>query len=128
MGTARPGSRAPRTPQESSNLRKRGDGYAATQGETSATCEAATAARELLSSEPMCLQLSQQQLDALRTFAVANGARWKSKLNVAWATGRYGDYKGADDGTSLQQVRNAFGPSWLVKFSFDNLKTHGVQS
>jgi hypothetical protein len=62
--------------------------------------------------------LSPSQLDALRAFADANGRTWKSKLNLAWSTGRYCDYNGADDDGSLQQVRNTFGPSWLRTFSF----------
>ena len=62
--------------------------------------------------------LSLEQLGALRTFADANGRTGKSKLNLAWSTGRYCDYNGADDDSSLQQVRNTFGPAWLRKFSF----------
>lgn len=71
--------------------------------------------------------LSPEQLNALRTFANANGRSWKSSLNVAWSTGRYDDYNGTDDYGALQQIRNTFGPSWLVKFSFDNTKTHSVK-
>ena len=74
------------------------------------------------------LQPSSEQLLALRVFAVANGVRWKSKLNIAWATGRYRDYPGTDAYWCLQQVRNAFGPSWLVKFSFKNLDDVTVPS
>lgn len=74
------------------------------------------------------IQLSSEQLSALRTFADANGAQWKSKLNSAWATGRYRDYPGTALYGYLQQVRNVFGPSWLVKFSFDNVKTHARRS
>jgi hypothetical protein len=71
--------------------------------------------------------LSTEQLNALRTFANANGRNWKSSLNDAWSTGRYRNYNGTDDEGSLQQVRNTFGPSWLVKFSFDNVKTHSIK-
>jgi hypothetical protein len=71
--------------------------------------------------------ISAEQLAALRTFATANGAQWKSKLNVAWMTGRYNDYNGTEEYGLLQQVRNTFGPSWLVKFSFDNPKTHSAK-
>ena len=70
------------------------------------------------------VNLTADQLAALRTFADANGRNWKSKLNLAWYHGRYSDYNGADDACSLQQVRNSFGPSWLVKFSFANPSTH----
>jgi hypothetical protein len=71
--------------------------------------------------------LTADQLDALRTFAKANGRSWKSKLNVAWSTGRYNDYPGTDDYGTLQEIRNMFGPSWLVKLRLDNAKTHSVQ-
>ena len=62
--------------------------------------------------------LKDYQLAALRTFAQANGRNWKSALNHAWSTGRYQDYNGADDVGALQEIRNYFGPSWLVRFSF----------
>jgi len=78
------------------------------------------------SSEPI-YTLSADQLKALRTFAKANGRSWKFKLNDAWMTGRYQDYNGTDDYGSLQQIRNRFGPAWLVKFSFDRAKTHSVK-
>ena len=78
------------------------------------------------SAEPI-YTLSADQLQALRTFAKANGRSWKFKLNHAWSTGRYHDYKGTDDYGSLQQVRNRFGPSWLVRFAFDRAKTHSVK-
>jgi len=71
--------------------------------------------------------LSDEQLAALRTFARANGRSWKSHLNDAWSTGNYHRYSGTDDYGSLQQVRNQFGPSWLVRFSFDKPKTHSAQ-
>lgn len=71
--------------------------------------------------------LAPEQLNALRTFANANGRDWKFKLNHAWSSGRYDDYNGTDDYGSLQQVRNTFGPSWLVKFRFDNIKTHSTR-
>ena len=74
------------------------------------------------------LRLSMEQFAALRAFADANGIRWKSKLNDAWMTGRYRDYPGTDCYCYLQQVRNVFGPSWLVKFSFDNTNTHAERS
>ena len=77
-------------------------------------------------SEPI-YTLSADQLAALRTFAQANGRSWKFKLNHAWSTGRYQDYNGTDDYGSLQQVRNRFGPSWLVRFAFDRVKTHSVK-
>ena len=70
--------------------------------------------------------LSEEQLAALRTFAQDNGRNWKRELNHAWSTGDWShDY--ADNSGLLQQVRNEFGPSWLVRFSFKNPKTHSAQ-
>jgi hypothetical protein len=57
-----------------------------------------------------------EQIQALRTFAAANGRTWKSKLNEAWMSGRYNDYSGTERSDLLQQVRNNLGPSWLVRF------------
>jgi hypothetical protein len=70
------------------------------------------------------IRLTSDQLAALRLFAAANGRCWKSALNQAWCTGRYDQYNGADEDGLLQQVRNTFGPSWLVRFRFDNASTH----
>ena len=67
--------------------------------------------------------LSAEQLEALRTFAKANGRAWKSKLNDEWMTGRYAVYNGTDDYGSLQQIRNRFGPTWLARFAFDRSET-----
>lgn len=71
--------------------------------------------------------LDADQLAALKTFADANGRTWKDKLRTAWSNGRYRDYNGTDNYGYLQQVRNTFGPGWLIKFSFDNPKTHSVK-
>jgi hypothetical protein len=78
-------------------------------------------------SNQAAVTLTSDQLAALRTFAKANGRTWKSSLNTAWSTGRYNDYNGTEEYGLLQQVRNAFGPSWLHKFSFDNIRTHSRQ-
>lgn len=53
---------------------------------------------------------TQEQIDALRHYASENGRSWKSKLNLAWMNGQ-------SNGT-LQQIRNQFGPSWLLRFQF----------
>lgn len=56
------------------------------------------------------------QIEALKQFAVANGRRWKSELNDLWMTGAYDRaVLGGADSAYLQQVRNEFGPSWLVR-------------
>jgi hypothetical protein len=58
--------------------------------------------------------LSLEHLIALRMFASAHGRNWKSKLNDAWMTGNYPTGSILPE---LQQVRNEYGPSWLVRFS-----------
>lgn len=63
-------------------------------------------------------KLTREQVNALRDFERRNGRYWKSKLHDIWMTGDYG-YE--DDSASLQQIRNQFGPSWLVKFKFSSL-------
>lgn len=55
--------------------------------------------------------LTQDQLDALRRFAVANGRYWKYQLRIVWIREPQGP-----DGALLRQVRNDFGPAWLKKF------------
>lgn len=57
--------------------------------------------------------LSPEQLAALQRVAKYYGRRWKDSLRQAWMTGQYGCYM---DAPQLQQIRNTFGPSWLVRF------------
>ena len=60
------------------------------------------------------LQPNADQLAALRAFAAANGRTWKSKLLHSWEVGdAHGEWT-----APLRQVRNTFGPSWLVRFKF----------
>lgn len=65
--------------------------------------------------------LNDEQLAALALYRDTHGRYWKRELNDAWATGNYGP---SDDVGPLQQVRNTFGPSWLVRFSFTKTSTH----
>jgi len=61
--------------------------------------------------------LPNEHAEALRLFATANGRNWKSELSDAWMTGNYRAYRlGGADSALLQQVRNNYGPSWLVKY------------
>jgi len=62
----------------------------------------------------MTNQPTQKQLAALQQFANTNGRTWKSALRHAWETG---DYPPDCYVEHLQQVRNTFGPSWLVRFT-----------
>lgn len=58
-----------------------------------------------------------EQLEALQRYASANGRCWKSQLRDAWMAGGYDTQTGHYIGGPLQQLRNAFGPSWLTSFS-----------
>lgn len=58
-------------------------------------------------------QPNAEQIDALREWAALYGRNWKSALRTAWMDV---EYKGFEKGYLLQQVRNTFGPSWLVRF------------
>lgn len=55
---------------------------------------------------------NEEQLAALRRFARRHGQRWKHALRLAWETGRD---ENLHDGALLRQVRNQFGPAWLLK-------------
>ena len=57
------------------------------------------------------------QIEALRLFAAANGRCWKAELRGLWYNGAY-NYAvlGGADPALLQQVRNSFGPSWLMRY------------
>ena len=80
-----------------------------------------------MKTTPARYTLTAEQFSALDAFAKANGRDWKSKLNHAWSTGRYADYSAREITGPLQQVRNTFGTGWLIKFSFDNTKTHSMK-
>ena len=58
-----------------------------------------------------------EQIQALATFAAANGRTWKESLRHCWETGCYSRYSGTERCDLLQQIRNNFGPYWLVRFS-----------
>jgi hypothetical protein len=54
-----------------------------------------------------------EQMQALVDFAKQYGRTWKSELRFAWETGIYPSNCNAP---ALQQVRNVYGPTWLVNF------------
>lgn len=60
-------------------------------------------------------RLSSEQAQALAEWAAIYGRTWKQALRHAWETG---DYEGFEQLNYLQQIRNTFGPSWLVRFRF----------
>lgn len=55
---------------------------------------------------------STEQLEALKAWAALYGRNWKSLLRDAWMTGDYGSF---EQSNYLQQIRNTFGPSWLIR-------------
>ena len=65
------------------------------------------------------MRLSIDQLHAIELWAEKYGRNWKSALHEAWMTG---DYDGFERSNYLQQVRNTFGPSWLVRFRLTAVK------
>ena len=56
---------------------------------------------------------SAEQWEALKRFAAQHGRTWKATLREAWMSGIYPSSEG-DDSALLQQVRNTFGPRWLM--------------
>lgn len=53
---------------------------------------------------------SAQQIEALRAYRDRHGRRWKSRLLAEWLSST------GDEGPELRQVRNTFGPSWLLNY------------
>ncbi|MFC0199617.1 hypothetical protein [Paracoccus rhizosphaerae] len=51
-----------------------------------------------------------EQIDALRAYCAQHGRRWKSRLLAEWLSSTGGE------GPELRQVRNTFGPSWLLNY------------
>ena len=51
-----------------------------------------------------------EQIDALRAYRDRHGRRWKSRLLAEWLSSTGGE------GPELRQVRNTFGPSWLLNY------------
>lgn len=66
------------------------------------------------------LDLSQEQVEALKEFAALKGRTWKSKLLDQWLTGRYSGVT-SDEAVALQQLRNTGGPQWLKSFKLSEL-------
>ena len=65
---------------------------------------------------------------SLKLFADANGRTWKSKLRDLWMNGQYWDAElGGADSSHLQQIRNQFGPRWLVRFRFSLNNVTGAE-
>ena len=56
-------------------------------------------------------ELTPEQLTAIKAYAAANGARWKTKLHSDWLYGT--------DTPLLRQIRNRLGPEWLMHFKLE---------
>lgn len=55
-------------------------------------------------------ELTPEQLAALKEYAARHGRYWKNKLSSDWVRAR--------DTPLLRQIRNQFGPTWLINFKF----------
>lgn len=53
---------------------------------------------------------SAEEIDALRAYRAQHGRRWKSRLLAERLSST------GDEGPELRQVRNTFGPSWLLNY------------
>ena len=58
-------------------------------------------------------KLTIEQLEALQQYAKKHGRNWKQSLRDSWMNGVYDGFEGSN---YLQQIRNNFGPSWLISF------------
>lgn len=63
-------------------------------------------------------KLTTEQTIALIEWSKFCGRTWKSELRIAWMNG---DYQGFANSGPLQQIRNTFGPSWLVNLKLDKI-------
>ena len=65
------------------------------------------------------IELTDDQLNALHTWAMNHRKAWKMQLMEVWNGARrvpnYSPY--------LQQIRNTLGPAWLTKVNFPELDT-----
>ena len=59
------------------------------------------------------MTLTQTQEFAIEAFAKIHGRNWKRVLRESWMNG---NYPYGSDCASLGQIRNYFGPSWLVSY------------
>lgn len=55
-----------------------------------------------------------EQWEALKAYAAAHGRTWKAALRYEWMDACQG-ISDLDQQALLQQVRNQFGPGWLMR-------------
>jgi hypothetical protein len=65
-------------------------------------------------------QPTAEQIKAIITWADRMGRFWRRELHSAWMDGNYQGNR--DISSGLQQVRNEFGPEWLIKFNLKAAK------
>lgn len=66
-----------------------------------------------------------EQLAALDEFRKTHGQRWKHILSKCWINSAYGP---TTNSGLLQQLRNQFGPAWLVAYRRGDLQVGVLQS
>jgi len=60
---------------------------------------------------------TQEQLDAVNRYARQHGRYWKQALRLDWERAQYPSVDDrTNDSAHLQELRNYFGPSWLIRF------------
>lgn len=64
-------------------------------------------------------QLTPDQLVALDNFRTEQGRSWKAELRLCWETGCYPNQHVAG---YLQQLRNEFGPRWLIAYRVGDVR------
>ena len=62
------------------------------------------------------MDVSTDEMIALRWWAGRFGVHWKRDLNLAWYYAKYPWDCPEDVAATLQGIRNGRGPSWLQKF------------
>jgi hypothetical protein len=59
--------------------------------------------------------IEQEALNVLAQVRVALGRNYKRSIRIAWENGNYSAECLGAWSSQLQQIRNSFGPSWLVR-------------
>lgn len=62
------------------------------------------------------MELTDEQKEAIEACKALHGRTWKSKLRQMWMYGNYDDFGMDPHSRGLQQVRNQFGPTWLINY------------
>lgn len=61
------------------------------------------------------MQTNEQAIEVLRQVKALLGRNYKTAIRNAWMNGNYAGECLNQWSSQLQQIRNTFGPSWLVK-------------